>query len=42
MGVYRLFTDSNGESRIEEYDKSELANFVPKGAMRFTVQENER
>ena len=41
MGVYRLYTGSDGESHIEEYDKAELANIKIKGTMTFSVQERE-
>ena len=39
MGVYRLYTGSDGESHIEEFDNAELANLKLTGTMSFSVQE---
>ena len=41
MGVYRLYTGSDGESHIEEYSNVELADLKVKGTMSFSVQERE-
>ncbi len=41
MGVYRLYTDNNGQSRIQEYTAEELGKIKIKGTMSFSVQERE-
>ena len=39
MGVYRLFTGSDGESHIEEISPAVLQNIKITGTMGFSVQE---
>jgi hypothetical protein len=39
MGVYRLYTGSDGESHIEEISTSVLQNLKITGTMSFSVQE---
>jgi hypothetical protein len=39
MGVYRLYTGSDGESHIEEISAETLGDFKVVGTMSFSVQE---
>ena len=41
MGVYRLYSGDDGESRITQYTDEELANIKIKGTMSFSVQKRE-
>ena len=41
MGVYRLYSGDDGESRITQYTEEELANIKIKGSMSFSVQKRE-
>ena len=41
MGVYRLYSGDDGESRISQFTEEELANIKIKGSMRFSVQKRD-
>ena len=37
LGVYRLYSGGDGESRISQFTEEELANIKIKGTMSFSV-----
>jgi hypothetical protein len=41
MGVYRLYSDADGESQITKYTDEELKNIKIKGTMSFSVAKRE-
>ena len=41
MGVYRLYSGDDGESRISQFTEEELANIKIKGTMSFSVAKRE-